>query len=70
MTIVPGPHYLPDDPVAQRKHDLALLAAGKTTGFWDESGQPAPWPKDFLDPDSGWTHSTTTDPPAPGEPPF
>ena len=25
-------------------HDLALLAAGYHTGFWDEYGRPAPWP--------------------------
>ena len=26
-------------------HDLALLAAGYHTGFWDEYGRPAPWPE-------------------------
>ena len=33
---------------------LALLATGHETGWWDEHGNPAPWPEDFLDPDSGW----------------
>jgi len=28
-------------------HDLALLAAGHDTGFWDEHGRPAPWPDDI-----------------------
>jgi hypothetical protein len=37
-----------------RDHDLALLAAGGETGWWDDNGVPAPWPEDFLDPDSGW----------------
>jgi hypothetical protein len=26
---------------------LALLAAGRETGFWDEHGDPAPWPDDI-----------------------
>lgn len=30
------------------------LAAGYETGWWDETGRPAPWPDDFLDPNSGW----------------
>jgi hypothetical protein len=29
-----------------RDHDLALLAAGHDTGFWDEHGRPAPRPDD------------------------
>lgn len=66
-----GPIHLPEDPAAQRKHDLALLAAGLETGWWDDSGRPAPWPEDFLDPDSGWTIASHPSPPlAPGEPPF
>ena len=24
------------------------------TGWWGEHGVPAPWPDDFLDPNSGW----------------
>ena len=31
----------------QHDHDLALLAAGHDTGFWDEHGNPAPWPDDI-----------------------
>jgi hypothetical protein len=27
-----------------RDHDLALLAAGHDTGFWDEHGRPLPGP--------------------------
>jgi hypothetical protein len=30
-------------------HDLALLAAGYDTGFWDEYGRPAPWPDDITE---------------------
>ncbi|WP_299170032.1 hypothetical protein [uncultured Arthrobacter sp.] len=30
-----------------RDQDLALLAAGYETGWWDEHGRPAPWPEDF-----------------------
>ena len=33
---------------------LRALAAGYETGWWDEHGRPAPWPADFLDPNSGW----------------
>jgi hypothetical protein len=39
---------------AQREHDLAVLAAGDETGWWDEHGVPAPWPDDFFDADAGW----------------
>ena len=31
----------------QHDHDLALLTAGHDTGFWDEHGNPAPWPDDI-----------------------
>src|SRR5699024_12342578 len=27
--------------------DLALLASGQETGWWDETGRPAPWPEGF-----------------------
>lgn len=43
---------------SQREHDLAVLAAGGYTGWWDEHGVPAPWPKDFFDPNSDWRSST------------
>jgi hypothetical protein len=47
--------------------DLALLAAGHETGFWDDHGQPAPWPDDLDE----W-RPTTIDPVTPDrrEPPF
>jgi hypothetical protein len=38
----------------QREHDLATLAAGGYTGWWDEHGQPTPFPDDFFDPHSDW----------------
>ena len=41
-----------------RHDDLQLLADGRETGWWDHTGQPAPWPEDFADPDSGWTRET------------
>ena len=59
-------------PTNQRQHDLAILATGGCTGWWDEHGQPAPWPDDFFDPDTEWRPSTTDTPTelAPGEQPF
>ena len=45
-------------------YDLALLAAGDETGWWDDTGAPAPWPEDFwmadgsINPD--WTTATPT----------
>ncbi len=39
---------------SQSQHDLAMLAAGGHTGWWDQTGQPAPWPEDFFDTDSEW----------------
>ena len=56
---------------SQRDRDLAILAAGGYTGWWDEHGQPAPWPDDFFDPDSDWRPATNPTPElAPGEQPF
>ncbi|WP_454932195.1 hypothetical protein [Actinomyces oricola] len=37
---------------SQRDLDLAILATGGHTIWWDETGQPAPRPDDFFDPDS------------------
>ncbi|MHA7248958.1 hypothetical protein [Arthrobacter tecti] len=38
----------PAQPNASRhEQDLALLAAGEETGWWDEHGRPAPTPEDF-----------------------
>jgi hypothetical protein len=51
---------------AQRQHDLAILAAGGETGWWDEHGVPAPWPDDFFDADTGWRPDT--DSPCPASP--
>lgn len=60
-------------PGRSREEDLALLAAGYETGWWDDNGVPAPWPEDFFDPDSGW-HPTASEEepltPQPGQPPF
>jgi hypothetical protein len=41
----------------QHQNDLAQLAAGRETGFWDDHGQPAPWPDDLDE----W-RPTTSDP--------
>ncbi len=54
-----------DTAQTQREHDLAVLTAGGYTGWWDEHGQPAPWPEDFFNPDSDWRPTL-----APGEQPF
>jgi len=51
-------------PAGSRDDDLALLAAGGYTGWWDEQGRPAPWPEDFFDPSSGW-QPAGSDTPAP-----
>jgi hypothetical protein len=45
--------------VAQRQCDVAILAAGGETGWWDEQGVAAPWPDDFFDADSEWRPDTT-----------
>lgn len=61
--------------------DLALIAQGEETGWWDDRGQPAAWPQDFLDPDAGWTNGIvyatgaaveplSTEPVDPATPPF
>jgi len=59
-------------PQTQREHDLAVLAAGGYTGWWDEHGQPAPFPNDFFDPHSDWRPTSGDIPPelAHGEHPF
>jgi hypothetical protein len=56
----------------QRDQDLALLAAGHETGWWNEHGVPAPWPEDFFDDNSGWHPAGSEDPttPEPGQPHF
>ena len=47
---------------AQRQHDLATLAAGGETGWWDEHGVPAPWPHYFFDADTAWRLDTDGSP--------
>jgi hypothetical protein len=57
----------------RRDRDLADLAAGRETGWWDEQGRPAPWPDDFFDEDSDWCIGGSDHPPiplTPGQPPF
>ena len=36
-----------------RQDYLGQLASTGYTGWYDNNGVPAPWPEDFLDPDSG-----------------
>ena len=57
MTSTPSTH----------QDDLARLAAGLETGFWDDHGQPAPWPDDIDE----WS-PTSSQPitPEPGQPAF
>ena len=69
MTTNP-PFDLPGPGLTQQAY-LDLLATGHQTGYWDEHGQPAPWPDDFLDPDSGWQPAGgDNDPTDPDQPPF
>jgi hypothetical protein len=54
---------------------LRALRAGYETGWWDDNGVPAPWPEDFLDPNSGWqpaSYPKSAEPQQNGddEPPF
>ena len=46
----------------QQNHDLALLAAGHETGWWDEHGLPAPFPDDFFNPHTDWRPATSDTP--------
>lgn len=45
-------------PGLTRQAYINILTTGGETGWWDEHGVPAPWPEDFLDPDSGWQPTT------------
>ena len=59
------------EPTTQREHDLAILAAGGYTGWWDEHGQPAPFPDDFFEPDTDWRPAINSPPSlTPGKHPF
>ena len=42
--------------------DLQILADGGETGWWDDTGTPAPWPEDFLDPAAGWANQNAAEP--------
>lgn len=48
-------------PGLSRQTYLDQLADTGNTGWYDESGKPAPWPEDFCDPDSGWQPTTGGD---------
>ena len=50
-----------------RSEDLALLAAGIETGWWNEDGIPAPWPENFP---QNWRPDTHHTNPEPGKPAF
>jgi hypothetical protein len=55
----------------QLRRDLATLQAGHETGWWDHTGQPAPWPEDFYDHNTEWRPGTGPITPAtPDEQPF
>ncbi len=55
---------------SQREHDLAVLAAGGVSGWWDQHGRPAPWLEDIFDPDSDWRPDTQHVTRSPDEQPF
>ena len=58
--------WIPDR-ATRAELNAALLATGADTGFWDETGRPAPWPDDIDE----WRPSTNEPLIADlGEPPF
>jgi hypothetical protein len=75
MTHLPHPVGPVDETSEQRRvrradqcrHDLAVLAAGGETGWWDEHGVPAPWPDDFFDADTEWRSGDNQPDLTPGE---
>ena len=67
----PGPGARAYGPGHPRADYLRTLAAGRETGWWDDSGHPAPWPDDILDPGTEWRPDTTPiTRPTPNEQPF
>ena len=56
----PRPDYTVIGPGQSPQFYLDQLAATGYTGWYDDNGVPAPWPDDFLDPDSGWRLAETT----------
>ena len=58
------------------EEDLQILADGGESGWWDDTGRPALWPEDFLNPATGWTNGNDNNPgdnradDDPGNPPF
>ena len=44
-----------------RRDNRARLTTGKETGWWDDHGQPAPWPEDFFDDHSDWHPAESED---------
>jgi hypothetical protein len=53
-------------PGLSRQDYLQLLHDGHETGFWNEHGQPAPWPDDIDE----WRPQTNKINIEPGQPPF
>lgn len=60
-------HAMIPGPAERARLNADLLAHGTETGFWNDTGQPAPWPDDINE----W-RPATDDPPtlSPGEQPF
>lgn len=53
--------------LARYEHDLVVLAAGEETGWWDDTGAPAPWPKDIWLADGSINPAWATATPNPKE---
>jgi hypothetical protein len=55
MTVTPAPRPDVPDTHERARLNAALLATGAETGFWDDHGNPAPWPDDI----DHWTPDTS-----------
>ena len=55
------------NPDQRAKLNRQLHAAGADTGFWDDHGNPAPWPNDIDEWRPACSEPCTTDP---GQQPF